>query len=301
MTAGSPAARPAIGAVCLVAAAVFFALASALAKLASQMSAIPAVELVFFRYLVGFAAVGLWALIGRRDVRPRRLGYVALRSVFNIAGVTLLYVGLQATTVTKATMLNMTYPLFVFLLAPLVNRERNRPAAFLWLLLTLAGLYLIILPRFTGVNRGDLASLLSAVTIGASVSFLREARKHDSSLAIMFTMSLTGSVATFLMSLPRFLLPAGPALLFTLLSAAAGAGAQVLSTVGYRHVRAPTGSLLESSRMVFGSLLGALLFAEAFTFRLLAGGLRIVGAQMGTAGLFTALGRSRRPVPPDSP
>ena len=66
------AARPAAGALSLVLAAAFFAPASAMAKRTGQLSDMLAVEMVFFRYLVGFVASGAWALIGRRDVRPRR-------------------------------------------------------------------------------------------------------------------------------------------------------------------------------------------------------------------------------------
>lgn len=282
-------ARPAVGAVSLMLAAAFFALAAALAKRTGQLSGIPAVEMVFFRYLIGFVAVGAWALIRRQDVRPRRLDYVALRVALNIAGVTLLYMGVQATTVTKANMLNMTYPVFVFALAPLVNRERSRPANLLWLLLALAGLYLIILPRFSSVNRGDLLSLLSAVLTGGAISVLRESRKYDSSVSIMFSLTLVGSIVTLLMSLPHFQMPRGPVLPYLLGSAAAGAGGQVMVTVGYRHVRAATGSLLESSRIVFGSLLGVLFFSEAFTLRLLVAALLLLAAQLGAAGRFRRL------------
>ncbi len=297
------------GALSLVAAAALFALSAALTKLTGRLAPISAVEMVFFRYLVGFMAIGAWAWIGRRDVRPRRLDYVALRALLNITSVILLYMGVQATTVTKASILNMTYPVFVFALAPLVNRERNRRGNFLWLLLALAGLYLIVLPRFSGVNHGDLLSLLSAVVMGAAVSVLRESRKYDTSLSIMFGLTLAGTVVTGLLSLPRFILPTGPALLYLLLSAVAGAAGQVLVTVGYRHVRAVTGSLLESSRIVFGGLLGALLLAEVPTLRLLAGGVLILAAQLGVAGLLqrlprrlrTRFGRPETPLPPAAP
>jgi len=294
------AARPVFGALSLVLAAALFALAAAMAKRAGQLSGISAVEMVFFRYLAGFVAIGSWALIRHLDVRPRRLDYVALRVGLNIVAVTLLYMGVQATTVTKANMLNMTYPVFVFALAPLVNREKNRPANLLWLLLALAALYLIILPRFSSVNRGDLLSLLSAVVMGAAVPILRESRKYDTSVSIMFSLTLVGSVVTFLLSLPHFFLPGGPALLFLLGSAAAGSAGQVLVTAGYRHVRAATGSLLESSRIVFGSLLGALFFAEVLTLRLLVAALLLLAAQLGATERFRGLrfrggGRGRLP------
>ena len=59
------------------------------------------------------------------------------------------------------------YPIYVFALAPLVNREQSHPARYIFLVLSLFGVYLIVSPRFDTVDLGDLLALISGVTAAA--------------------------------------------------------------------------------------------------------------------------------------
>ena len=78
--------------------------------------------------------------------------------------------------------------------------------------------------------------------------------------------------------------------------------AQVCTTLGFRYTDAQTGALVQTSRIVFATVLGVLLFADRVTPRILAGGLLITVALVGCSGAlppaildrFRAGGGSRR-------
>ncbi|MFP4429950.1 MAG: EamA family transporter [Spirochaetaceae bacterium] len=70
---------------------------------------------------------------------------VFLRGLSNSGAVLLVFTALSLTTVTKTNLLNMTAPVFVFALAPLLNRERSPLLYFLLLIVTMAGSFLVVL------------------------------------------------------------------------------------------------------------------------------------------------------------
>jgi len=283
-----------------------FALATIFAKSAHQHAAVSALEVAFFRFLVGFLLVGAYVLVKRKPLRPVRPGLIGLRSVFNYASVILLYLGIQYSTVTTANLLNMTYPVYVFLLAPHINRERAGVLQFLLLGLTMVGIYLVVFPggkAFAGFNPADTFALASGIVGGFAVSLLRESGKHDPSHVILFYLMLIGVVLGGAVVAPVFVLPPGGLLLLLVASGLSGLVAQVFNTISFRYIDAQTGALVSTSRILFAAALGVLLFSDRLTPRILAGGLLIVVSVVGSSGALRTLvlarlraGRSDRPA-----
>ena len=157
------------GFVYLLLSAFVFALATLFAKIIIQSSDVPPIELTFFRFLGGLVLVSLIAFGRRENLRPKKSRYVLLRALFNTLAVILFFTGIGETTVTKANMLNMTYPVFVFLLAPLINRESISLLDIIYLSVAMAGIYLVMVPSadFAGsgsLNRGDIFALASGLS-----------------------------------------------------------------------------------------------------------------------------------------
>ena len=227
-----------------------------------------------------------YVLACRRPVRPARPDLVIWRALLNFASVVLLFLGAQFSTVTKANLLQMTYPAFVFLIAGRINRERSQPLQFVSLGLTLVGIWLIVSPDLSHFNPADLISLASGVTGAYAVAVLRESARFDPGYLIMFWLMGMGLAANTVIVAPFFVLPGWGLLGLMLLSGLAGFVGQLATTAGFRYVDARTGALVSASRIVFAALLGAALFAEPITPRIVGGGALILLALVGTSGLL---------------
>ena len=102
-----------------------FALATVFAKYAhSACAELSPFQVSFFRFVVGTIFMAVFIRVMKKPVRPRNLSLVVWRGILNTAAVLTLYVALKYTTITKANMLNWTFPAFVFLFSPFINREK---------------------------------------------------------------------------------------------------------------------------------------------------------------------------------
>lgn len=282
---------------------LFFALATASVKLATADALVSGRTIAFARFSLGMLVIGAYVWARRIPLRPISPRFVAARAIFNATAVVFLFSGLQFTTVTNANMLNMTYPVFVFVLAPFINRERA-PRVFLWYLVaTMVGILLVVGgggSGFSTVNIGDLFAFGSAVAAGFAITSLREARKHDSALLILFYMSLIGTVFTGIIMIPGFMFPRGSAAVFTLAAAVLSLGGQFCLTVGFRWVSAAGGAILSASRILLAALVGAVWFADPLTPMILGGGVLIVISLVGVSRTGEKVATAR-PVDPVSP
>jgi drug/metabolite transporter (DMT)-like permease len=201
------------------------------------------------------------------------------------------FAGIRYTTVTKSNILNLTYPVFVFLAAPYIAAEKQKLQHVAFLAVAMIGAGLVVTGGTNGIdlggiNIGDVLSLLSGVVAGFAISGLREARKHDSSPVILFYQMGFGTVVTLLWMLPSFAMPRGWGLAHTLLAAAASNAGQYFLTEGYRHISASLGAIVLESGILFAALLGISLFHDPLTPPIIAGGVLILGSIAGVSGIF---------------
>ncbi len=273
------------GILLLLSAEFCFTLSTVFGKFAMAGEGMTGIEVSFFRFFLGAIAAAAYMLWKRVSFRPNNITYVALRGVSNTVAVLLFFTGVQLSTVTNANMLNLTYPVFVFLLAPFINREKSRGRYFIFLLLALAGVYLIILPDFSSVNPGDLCALLSGLVAGFAICFLREARKFDSSEVILFYLMLPGCLINLMVMAPGFSIPSGTGLAYSLCSGAIAVAGQALLTVGYRYIEAARGSIVSGSRILFAGIMGVSIFSDPLTLQIVLGGALILVSLVGVSGI----------------
>ena len=263
------------------------------AKAAFLNHGVHAFYVTMARFLVGLVLVGPLLARDRTALRMVRPIWVTTRSITNVCAVLLFFLAIQHTTVSNANLLNMTYPLFVFLFAPIVTSERNGTLRYVALGITLIGAWNVVRPEnLTGLSSfalGDTLAFASAITAGFSIATLRRARAHDTSITIVFYVMLVGIVINL------FLLPfvprpdlAGFGLALT--AGTFGAIGQFLLTSGFRHVSASIGALLSTARIPIAAGLGIVLFGDPITVRSALGTLLIVFSL-----IVTAYERPRRP------
>lgn len=269
--------------------ALCFALATVAARMLLKTSSVPVLEITFFRFFGGLV-LALWLLVKDRQIPvPANPKYVFFRAIFNTGAVFLFFSSLQFTTVAKANMLNMTYPVFVVMLAPLLNQEKNHLSVIIYLVLAMIGVALVMFPgdaSFSSLNMGDLLALISGLVAAFAIAFLRQARKYDSSVVIIFYLMATGTCINA-MFIPSFIIPGQREMILLGISTILSVAGQVFITEGYQYISAAGGSIVSSSRIPFAVLGGYLFLAEVVTLHTLAGSVLIILALAGISGLFT--------------
>lgn len=161
---------------------------------------IPPVALAFWRW--AGAAIIVTAMARHRLRRDwselrRRWRIVLLLSILGIAAMnTLLYMGLQWTTVVNASLLMALMPAWIILISVMTFRDRIQKRYLVGILFSLCGACAVItggdlfLPAGFTLNRGDLLVLLAALVFAAySVAMRRSPAVHPLSLmSVTFTV-----------------------------------------------------------------------------------------------------------------
>jgi drug/metabolite transporter (DMT)-like permease len=265
------------GIIFLLLAELCFTASTIFSKLLTNSSGISAIEVTFARFFLGLIVVAAIIYISDMSLIPNKLSLLIWRGVLNTIAVILFFLASQYTSITNTHMLNMTYPFFIFLFAPLFFRqERIAVVLYLFLVTGMMGIWLVINPNFREINRGDIFGLLSAVVAAFSVITLTMARKNDSTLIILLYLMSIGTVLNGLVMIPVFILPEGRQWLLIIASGLIGVLGQIFITYGYKYISARDGSLISTSRILYAVILGTLVFSEEITLRIAAGGLLIM-------------------------
>jgi len=272
------------GLIYILISAFSFAVATAFAKYITAYSFITAIEVTFFRFFMGFLLAIYLLKKDKISLRPHKTRYIVGRAIFNVFAVVLFYIGIENTTLTNANMLNMTYPVFVFLVVPIINKESIQKSFYLYLILTLIAVVLIALPDFSSIKKGDLFAFGSAIVAGFAISNLREARKYDDSGLILFYMMGFGTILTFLATLPVLVLPDFKFLALLLVSGFFSVLGQYTLTLGYGGVDAAPGSIASATRIIWAIFIGVVFFNDKIGLRSLIGICFILFAIIGLSG-----------------
>lgn len=267
----------------VLAAELCFASATLFAKWAWVTGGIGGIEVMFCRFLLG--TLWAWAVLKKSgtDFKPRRPDLVVWRGLFNSTATVCFFLAVQMSTLTNANMLNMTYPVFVFLIAPFVTKEKMPRGFPIFLAMAMAGIFLVINPQFDRISLGDLLGLASGILAAFGTSTLKKARTYDSTFVILFYMMSLGTVVCLVLLPWAFTLPTGWGLFHLAVSAALGVAGQTILTYGYAFVTARTGALFSSSRIVYALVLGVVFLQEGLGWNSLAGAGLIFGAVVGVA------------------
>jgi drug/metabolite transporter (DMT)-like permease len=207
---------------------------------------------------------------------PNNKKFVIWRGILNTIAVILFFTAVKYTTVTNANMLNMTYPIFIFLFMPFFATEKIKPIQILYLVISIIGVYLVIQPNFNHLLYGDLIGLLSGIVGGVSVITLRKAREKDSTVVIIFYLMIIGTIINGILLLAVFQMPNLVQSAYIILSALLGLGGQIFITSGYKYIEANKGSIISSSRIIFAVILGVLFFNDRLNLELIIGGIFIL-------------------------
>ncbi len=266
------------GVLLVLVSALTFAFATTLAKIAVEAGALVP-QVTWLRFATGFTAATIMIAFDRQKLRPKAPLWVGIRAVSNTAVVFLLFYSVQYTTVTKANLLNLTFPVFVFLFAPAITGERATVFQGIALLLTLTGAVLVVRPfgpdALSRFALGDGLALLSAITAGFAIAALRRARRTDDTKTIMFYLMLVGLIANTIMLIGTEY-PGSRALGIAATAGICGAAGQFAFTAALRSISAATGAVVSTARILFAATLGMIFFSEQIDRFIVAGAVLIL-------------------------
>jgi drug/metabolite transporter (DMT)-like permease len=265
---------------------VFFALSGYFGKLVVNTTQMNAVVTSFSRYALGAIIMIFYMLIKKKSFVANKLGPVTIRSIFNAGAVVLATLALNYTTLTNANILHLTYPVFVVILAPFITKEKPKISAYFYLILILAGSYIISNPDLSNINLGDLAAFASAIFAGLSILYLTEARKTESGSLIVLYLMVIGTFINGPLVIKDLGLIDINSVGIVLMAALFGFFGQVFTTEGYRYLDSATGSILSTSRILFATLLGFFFLSEPLNARIIIGICITMVALIGVSGYF---------------
>jgi drug/metabolite transporter (DMT)-like permease len=243
-------------------AAVLFAIMALIAKrIAGRL---PGPEVALVRFIIGGAAVGLWAT--RHRLRANNWSGLFLRGAFGGSAVLLYFLAIEHLPVGMATLLNYTAPVFTALWAALFLREPLGIRAFGALLVTTIGVGLVIYgnapPGSLGLGTWQLVGIGSAMLSGAAVATIREVRRTDGSWEIFGAFCVIGAVFTAPPALKHWVSPTHGEWLLLLLMGSISMCAQILMTHALKHVRATVAGIIMQLTPVAALVFGIVLFEE---------------------------------------
>ncbi len=264
------------GIILLLLAEFCFASATVFAKFVTNTSDISPIEITFFRFFFGVFIAYFSLRKSNMSLIPNNKKFVISRAILNTVAVILFFMSVKYTTVTNANMLNMTYPIFIFMFMPLFGYEKIKPIRIVYLAISILGVYMVIQPNFGHLLLGDLLGLLSGIMGGLSVITLRRARQFDSTAIIIFYIMAIGTVINGALMIGLFKIPTVELSIYIAISALLGLAGQVFITSGYKHIEANKGSIISTSRIIMAAILGITIFNDKINLELILGGVLIL-------------------------
>jgi drug/metabolite transporter (DMT)-like permease len=264
------------GIVLLLLAELCFASATVFAKFVTNSSEISPIEITFFRFFFGVFIAYVSIRKNNMSLIPNNKKFVISRAILNTIAVILFFLSVKYSTVTNANMLNMTYPIFLFIFLPLFGYEKIKTNRIIYLFISILGVYMVIQPNFSHLLFGDLLGLFSGIVGGLSVMSLRKAREFDSTTIIIFYIMSLGTIINGTLMIGVFQLPTFQNSVYIIFSAILGLGGQIFITSGYKYIEANLGSIISTSRIIFAAVLGISVFHDRVNVELILGGILIL-------------------------
>jgi len=261
-------------------ACLMFAIMGACVKVASEYQASLA-QIILFRGIPSVLLILVWARATRRTLRPKRWSAHVRRNAFGITSMWTGFYALAHLPLATAVSLNYTSPLFIAFGALVFSRDQRNPVRLLAVVLGFAGVLAVLrpsldqdqwLPALVGLSAGAMAAL--AMMQIRSLAQLGEPEWRTVFLFSVFVSASSG--AGFAVSGWTALDPVAWMVLTAL--GVTGLFGQLAMTRAFGLGSTLLTAVLQYATIIFGSLLGFVVWGDVPDLVAVGGMVCIIGA-----------------------
>lgn len=220
-------------------------------------------EITFFRNLFGLIVLLPWFVMrGLEPLRTRRIGLHLLRATSNVVAMLMFFMALSMTPLAQVQALGFTAPLFTTVLAIFILGERVRLRRWAALIAGFIGALIIVRPGLQPIDTGSLLTVASAAIWGITLITIKLLSRTDSAVTITAYMVLLMSPLSLLPALFYWTWPSPEMWMWLVVCGVSGTIAQLLMAQSFRVADATVVLPFDFTKIVWGALIGYLVFGE---------------------------------------
>ena len=220
-------------------------------------------EIAFFRNLFGVFMLAPWFIrFGLTPFHTQKLRLHFVRAGLNIFAMLSFFMAVSMTPLARVQALSFSAPLFATLLAIVLLRETVGLRRWLALIVGFAGAMIIIRPGLEAVDTGSLLVLFSAAVWAVTLIVIKTLSRTDSSVTITVYMVLLMTPLSFIPALFYWQWPTLGQLGWLVLVGIFGTAGQMLVAQSFRYAEATAVMPMDFMKLIWGALLGYLIFSE---------------------------------------
>jgi len=264
------------GLMLLILSAFFFALTDIVIKFVSP--SIGAIQIAFFRYF--FGGLILWTLLASsgRSLKGTDTKILLTGGLFSTLAFFCFIKSIAMIPLSNAMVLLYTFPLFAAIFSSLLLKERFKKLEIVLAVVGMIGIYILFDPASHSYTMGHVFGLLAGVCTGLFVVLIRKLRKDNGPLIIYFYCCIVGVIVLLPYFVLRFKTPDLEQLCVLAVLAVIFLIAQLLLNQGFKFCKAPEGSVILMSEVVFAGIAGVVIFKDSLSPGFWAGASLIVGS-----------------------
>lgn len=231
------------------------------------------IQIVFFRNLFGMLV--FMPLIFRHGLgflRTERLPMHGLRGILNALAMFAFFTGLGLVPVAHANAIAFSAPLFTAILSVLLLGERFQVRRWTAIVVGFIGTLIILRPGVATIDTGSLLVLLSAGLWGITMIVIRVLGRTESSLTTTGYMNIFLTTFSLFPAIYLWETPGGMAWFWLVVIGVTGTLAQIALAEALKIAETTVVMPFDFLKIVWGALLGIVLFAEVPGFYTWVGG-----------------------------
>lgn len=274
----------------MLSSALFFALMGGCVK-ASSLKGIPVLEILAARALI--SSVLSYIDIRRKRISPWGNNKSLLIARGTVGTMSLFCVFYAVTTLplAEATLLQYLYPIFTSLLAFFFLKEEILRSTILCIILSLAGLVVMVQPGFFQSASSAITTVLAPVgvaaailgSVGTGIAYVlvrKLSSSEDPSVIIFYFPFIALPVSLLFLGKNIVMPPDAASWALLMLVGVFAQGGQFCLTMAIKNEKASKATAYSYAQVIFSALLGWMFFAELPSFTTLVGASFIIGGAL---------------------
>jgi drug/metabolite transporter (DMT)-like permease len=262
-----------------------FALANVCVK---QVAHLPAMEIVFFRCLVGAAFCFYGLRMAGADWKGSNRAQLLLRGLFGTTALYFFFVTVQNIPLASAMTIQYLSPIFTTVIAIFLLRENVKLMQWLFYAVAFAGV--LFIEQFDArVSLFFLViGVVSAFCSGVAYNLVRSLREREHPLTVVLHFQLTGMILGLAFTVFQWRTPQGWDWFYLFLVGVFSQLGQIFLTNALQKEKAASVAIINYSGLVYGLAFGWFVFGEAQTVE------SIIGMSLVVCGVVLSILYGRR-------